>query len=167
MSKLKGVRVIEIPPFRAVSSGPDTFGNLFGEGGFDQWIGAHEQIIKTSVYGHAYDFMWHENDDADQTVWIWAVKDEVTEADCAPYALIEYEGGIFVVATADENDNKDLSETVSGMIKWIEKSGVFERDERPGHRGMGHMVGCGKVQEALGFAQQEIFLPVKLKRGKP
>jgi len=163
MSKLKGVRVIEIPPFRAVSSGQHTFAELFNEGGFDQWIGEHKRIIKMSVYGHAYDFMWHEEDDADKTVWIWAVKDGVTEADVVPYELIEYEGGMFVVATADENDNKDLDEVVSGMCKWIKKSGLFERDERPGHRGMGHMVGCGAIQEALGIAQQEIFLPVKLK----
>ena len=163
-SKLNGVRIIEIPPFRAVSSGQHTFDELFGEGGFGQWMQAHMNFVKMSVYGHAYDFMWHEDDNADKTVWIWAIKDDVTEADVAPYEIIEYEGGIFVVATADENDNKDLGAVTRTMAKWIEKSGVFERDERPGHRGMGHMVGCGAIQKALGFAQQEIFLPVKFKK---
>ena len=163
MSKLNGVRIIEIPPFRAVSSGQHTFGKLFGEGGFDQWIGEHKRIIKMSVYGHAYDFMWHEEDNADKTVWIWAVNDDVTEADAAPYELIEYEGGMFVVATMDENDAKDRAAVTRLMVKWINKSGVFALDERPGHRGMGHMVGCGAIQQALGIAQQEVFLPVKFK----
>jgi len=159
--KLGGVRVIEMPRFRAVSSGLRGPDEIFGEGGFDQWMGEHMRLVKTSVFGHAYDFMWPE--DETHSVWIWAVKDWVTEEDVAPYELIEYEGGMFVVATADEDDPKDLNQTVKGMMKWISKSGVFELDERPGHRGMGHMVGCGAIQKALGFAQQEIFLPVKFK----
>ncbi|MDR2687828.1 MAG: hypothetical protein LBB75_08745 [Oscillospiraceae bacterium] len=159
--KLKGVRVIKIPSFRAVSSGQKTFDEIFGEGGFDQWMQAHMHFVKMSIYGHAYDFMWPE--DKGNSVWIWAIKDEMTEADCAPYEIIEYEGGMFVVATADEDNAKDRRAVTRTMAKWIEKSGVFERDERPGHRGMGHMVGCGAIQQALGFAQQEIFFPVKFK----
>ena len=162
MTKLNGLRIIEIPSFRAISSGQQAFAELFGEGGFDQWMGAHSDLVKDLCYA-APDFMWHEEDDIDKTVWIWAVKDGATEADAAPYELIEYEGGMFAVATADENDSKDIDKVFGGMLKWIKKSGVFERDERPGHRGMCHMVGCGAINKALGVAQQEIFLPVKFK----
>ena len=162
MTKLQNMRVIEIPPFRAVSSGKQAFAHLFGENGFDQWMQAHSHLVKDLIYA-APDFMWHEDDDADKTVWIWAIKDGVTEEDCAPYEVITFEGGIWLVATANEDDRKDLNKTVKGMNKWIEKSKVFEHDERPGHKGMGHMVGCGVIQKALGFAQQEIFLPVKFK----
>jgi len=154
------MRVIEIPPFRAVSSGLRNHEEMFGENGFDRWMQAHSHLVKDMLYAHP-DFMWPE-DEAHST-WIWAAKDWVTEKDVAPYELVEYEGGMFVVATANEDDPKDLNETVKGMIKWIAKSKAFERDERPGHRGMGHMTGCGAVQRALGFAQQEIFLPVKFK----
>ncbi|MCL2507861.1 MAG: hypothetical protein FWF05_01655 [Oscillospiraceae bacterium] len=160
MGKLKGSRVVEIPPFRAVSSGLLTFDELFGESGFGQWMTARRHFWKDLIYASP-DFMWHEDD---KSVWIWAVKDGVTEADCAPYEIIEYEGGLFVVATADENDSKDLNKVVKGMVRWIKKSGVFEQDERPGHRGMCHMVGCGAIQNTLGIAQQEIFLPVKFKK---
>ena len=166
MTKLQNMRVIEIPPFRAVSSGPDTFANLFGEGGFGQWMEAHKHLVKDLLYA-APDFMWHEEDDVDQTVWIFAIRDGVTPEDCAPYALITFEGGIWLVATGEdetvENPSKDLRKTVAGMFKWIEKSKAFERDERPGHRGMCHMVGCGAVEKALGFPQQEVFLPIKIK----
>jgi len=161
MTKLQNMRVIEIPTFRAVSSGLSTSDEIFGEGGFEQWMQAHMNFVKMSIFGHAYDFMWPE--DETNCVWIWAVKDWVAEEDVAPYGLIEYEGGMFVVATADENDSRDLGKTVKGMVKWIDKSGVFVLDERPGRRGMGHMVGCGAIQEKLGIAQQEIFLPVKFK----
>jgi len=158
--KLRGVRVIEMPPFKAVSSGLCGHEAMFGENGFDRWMRAHSRLVKDLLYAHP-DFMWPE--DEAHSVWIWAVKDWVTQEDVAPYELIEYEGGMFVVATADEDDPKDLGETVKAMVKWIEKSGVFALDERPGHRGMGHMTGCGAIQEALGFPQQEIFLPVKFK----
>ena len=160
MSKLNGVRIIEIPKFRAVSSGFATFDEIFSEGGFDKWMQAHMKFAKMSIYGHAYDFMWHEGN---KSIWIWAVEDWVTEANTAPYEIIEYEGGMFVVATADENSGADLSEVTGNMAKWIEDSGVLERDERPGHRGMGHMVGSGAIQNALGIAQQEIFFPVRLR----
>ena len=159
MGKLQGVRVIEIPPFRAVSSGLCGTEAMFGENGFDKWMQARGYLLRDVFYAHP-DFLWHEGD---KSVWIWAVKDGVTEIDVAPYELVEYEGGMFVVATADENDGKDLNKTVKGMVKWIKKSEVFEQDERPGHRGMCHMTGCGKIQKALGITQQEIFLPVKFK----
>jgi hypothetical protein len=159
MSKLNGVQVIEIPKFRAVSSGLQTFGEIFSEGGFDTWLSSHGHLFQNLLYASP-DFMWHEED---KSVWIWAVKDGVTEADCAPYGIIEFEGGMYVVATANEDDHADLHEVVSGMEKWIADSGVFDPDNRPGHRGMCHMVGCGAIQKALGFAQQEIFLPVKFK----
>ena len=162
MIKLQNMRVIEIPPFRAVSSGPDTFTNIFGEGGFDQWMQAHGYLCKDMGYAHP-DFMWHEEDNIDKSVWIWAIKDDVKEEDCAPYEIITFEGGMYLVATGNEDDPKDLGRTVKGMVKWINKSGIFERDERSGHRGMCHMTGCGAIQQALGFAQQEIFLPIKLK----
>ena len=166
MTKLQNMRVIEIPPFRAVSSGQHTFDELFGAGGFGQWIGERQHLCRDLLYA-APDFMWHEEGNVDKTVWIWAVKDGVTPEDCAPYEIITFEGGIWLVATGEdetvENPSKDLRETVTGMLKWIEKSGVFERDERPGHRGMCHTVGCGAVEKALGFPQQEVFLPVKRK----
>jgi len=163
MTKLQNMRVIEIPAFRAVSSGPDTFANIFGKGGFDQWIGAHGHFLRDHFYAHP-DFMWHEEDNIDKSVWIWAIQDGVTKEDCAPYEIITFEGGIYLVATGNEDDPRDLGRTYKGMMKWIKKSKVFESDHRPGHYGMCHMTGCGAIQQALGFAQQEIFLPVKFKR---
>ena len=160
MSKLQGVRVIEISKFRAVSSGLATFDKIFAEGGFDKWMQANRKIVKNMIYDGP-DFMWHEDG---KSIWIWAIEDWVTPADTAPYDIIEFEGGMYVVATANEDDPADLNEVVSGMLQWIKNSGVFESDDRPGHRGMCHMVGCGAIQKALGFAQQEIFLPVKFKK---
>ena len=159
MSKLQNMRAIEIPKFRAVSSALKTFDELFGDGGFNHWLGQNKHLIKNLIYASP-DFMWHEGE---KNVWIWAVNDDVTETETAPYEIMEFPGGMFLVATGDENDNDDLNETVSCMMKWIENSDAFEYGDFP-KSGMCHMPnGGGLIDKALGIAQQEIFLPLKLK----
>lgn len=161
MSKLQNMRAIEIPKFRAVSSGPDTLDNLFAENGFFSWLESHAQIIKRQIFDSA-DFMWHEDNDITKTVWIWAVNDDVTQADTAPYEIMEFPGGMFLVATADEKDNADLNETVNCMVNWINSSKVFTMGDYP-VSGMCNMPNAnGAIDNALGITQQQIFLPLKL-----
>ena len=86
MSKLNNMRVIEIPKFRAISSGIKTLEELFGEGdSFSVWVNHHRQLLKDHIY-EPQDFLWHENDD-----------------------IIEFPGGMFLVATGDENDDDDFA----------------------------------------------------------
>jgi hypothetical protein len=158
MGKLNGLRIIEIPNFRAVSSGSQPFDKIFGDNGFDNWMKTKRHLVRDTFYANP-DFMWHEQDG--YATWIWAVKDNVIAADCEPFDLIEFKGGIYAVATADEKDNADISDVYSSLTKWIEKSGVFELDVPPRY-GMGHMVGIG-LTKALGLEQQELFIPIKHK----
>jgi len=46
MGKLAGVRVLEIPKFRAVSSGIDTYINIIRKREFDKWKEMHNEFIK-------------------------------------------------------------------------------------------------------------------------
>lgn len=163
MSKLKNMRCIEIPPFRAVSSGEQTLNELFGENGaFQAWQRAHEGLLRRHIF-EPCDFLWHEDRDIDRSVWILAVNDGVTQADTAPYRLVDFPGGIFLVATADEADADDLNETVDAMMSWIGDSGVFEYGDFPAS-GMCNMPDPdGAADKALGIAQQQIFLPLKFR----
>ncbi|MDR0300977.1 MAG: hypothetical protein LBI04_01535 [Treponema sp.] len=158
MGKLNGLRIIEIPDFRAVSSGSQPFDKLFADDGFDKWMTKNKHLWRDCFYAD-HDFMWHEKEE--EATWIWAVKDNVTAAECTPYELIDFKGGMYAVATADENDNEDLNAVVGDMQKWIADSSIFEMDVPPRY-GMGHMVGVD-LTKALGWAQQEIFLPIKYK----
>lgn len=162
MSKMRNMRGIEIPRFRAVSSGPQTLEQLFGENsGFAAWLNSHENLLKHGIY-EPKDFLWHESKDVNQSVWIMAIEDYVTEADTAPYKIIDFPGGMFLVATADENDPEDLNETVNDMMDWIRCSQVFAYGDFPAS-GMCNMPNPGgKLSKALGIAQQQIFLPLKL-----
>ena len=166
MSLLKNMRGIEIKPFRAVSSGEKTLNELFGAGGFNEWVQAHKHLLTEHMY-EPTDFLWHLDEnitwDAGRNIWALAVRDGVMEADAAPYEIIDFPGGLFLVATGNENDNADLDETISCMFDWINTSEVFEYGDFP-KSGMCNMPNPdGQFDGALGIAQQQIYLPLKRK----
>ena len=164
MSKLQNMRAMEIPKFRAVSSGAKPIGQIFGEeSSFLSWVKSHDSLLKKHIY-EPQDFVWHENKDINQSIWAVAINDDVTEADTAPYEIIEFQGGMFLVATADENDSDDLNETVSCMVEWINSSDIFEMGDYP-ISGMCNMPNPdGAIDKALNIAQQQIYLPLKFRQ---
>ena len=159
MSKLNGVRVFEIPKFKAISTGFGTHENVFGKFQTDLRKFQARKMIKSNPPYDAPDLAMFEED---MVNWFWATEDWVTESDVAPYELTEFEGGIYVVGVADEHEPSDCGEVYSHIIKWIEDSEKFELDDRSGHRVMCHRIGGGDIEKALGMAQQEIFVPVKI-----
>ena len=160
MSKLQNMRLIEIPTFRAVSSGLKTFDEIFGANGFCDWVDVENaHIIKKQIFDEA-GFLWHEGD---KNILIRAINDDVVEQDVLPYEIIEFSVGMFLVATADETDNDDLNETVNCMMNWIKNNNVFEYGDFP-KSGMCNMPNAdGIIDKALGIAQQQIFLPLKFR----
>lgn len=161
MSKLKNMRLVEIPKFSAVSSGARPLEDIFcGDNSFNAWVDDHTHFLKEHVF-EPQDFLWHENDEISRSVWIVALRDGVTENDTVPYRMVEFPGGMFLVATCDELDEDDLNETVLGMRQWIDASEVLEHGDLPGMCNMPNP--GGRIDKALGIAQQQIFLSVKLK----
>ena len=166
MSKLKNMRVIEIPKFRAVSSGAKPLDELFEkENSSGAWVNMNNDLLIEHIF-EPQDLLWHEDCNIDRSVWIFPVRADVTQADVAPYEIIEFPGGIFLVATGDESDEDDLNETVADMYKWIEENGVFEYGDFP-KSGMCNMPNPdGAADKALNIAQQQIFLPLKLRNSE-
>lgn len=160
LKKAPEVRIIQINPFKAFTSGADMIENVMGP--FQQWQEDHNNLVKKMIYG-APDFLWFEKDG--KAVWIWAVEEWVTEKDTAPYKLIEFEGGLYAAAMSIDGDDDMGGRVCSGIMKWLENSG-FELDDRPGHRTMGHMVNpTDEIRNALGYDQMDIYVPIKI-RGK-
>lgn len=161
MSKLQNMRLVEIPRFRAVSSGTRPLEEIFFvENSFSKWVDAHSQLMKKHIF-EPQDFLWHENDDINKSIWIVAIKDNVTDNDTAPYEIVEFPGGMFLVATCDELDSDDLNETVLNMREWIDRNEIFEHGDLPGMCNMPNPDGA--IDQALGIAQQQIFLSIKLR----
>ena len=160
LKKVPEVHVVKLPEFRAISSGFDTFDNIFRKGGFDQWMGARYHLTKPIIFD-CPDFMWHENG---KTIWIWAITDEVTESDTAPYGIIEFEGGLYAAAASVDGDDDICGRVYDGIKKWIETSG-FEPDERPDHQSMCNMIyPLEEIKQALGYHQLEIYVPIKIRQ---
>lgn len=152
------IRIVRIAPFRAVTSGLDSFERVMGD--FNAWQEAHPALIRPMLCG-APDFLWGEDGMAE---WIWAVRDGVTDADAAPYALRDFEGGLYAVATAVDGDDESTGSVLAAMQAWIAGSG-FESDERPGRRVMYHMLSPEEeIRAALGYDQTEIFVPLRIRR---
>lgn len=159
MKKVPEVRIVQINPFRAITSGADTFENIMSV--FQQWQEEHQYLIKKMEYG-APDFLWFEEDMSGE--WIWAVKDWVTEEDTAPYKIVEFEGGLYAAAMSVDGDDDIAGRVMAGIHKWIEDSN-FELDERPGHRTMCHMLNpTDEIREALGYDQLDIYVPIKVRK---
>ena len=161
MSKLQNMRLVEIPRFRAVSSGTRPLEEIFFvENSFSKWVDAHSQLMKKHIF-EPQDFLWHENDDINKSIWIVAIKANVTENDTAPYEIVEFPGGMFLVATCDELDSDDLNETVLNMREWVDRNEIFEHGDLPGMCNMPNPDGA--IDQALGIAQRQIFLSIKLR----
>ena len=60
-------------------------------------------------------------------------------------------------------EQADCGEVYNHIVKWINHNGSFELDDHPEHRVMCHRIGCDEIQKVLGIAQQEIFVPIKIK----
>ena len=161
MGKLNGLRIIEVPSFKAVSSGSIPFEKIDCDGGWSNWINTNSHLLRDCLFLGNPEFFWHEQEG--HITFVLAIKDNVTAVDCAPYFFLEFKGGMYAVATADENDEKDTLEVTNEMSDWIKSSELFELDGMDGPRyGMEHMVGVG-LTDVLGWAQQEIFFPIKYK----
>ena len=165
-SKLQNMRGIEIPKFRAVSSGRKTFEELFNEGGFQSWLSANEHLIQQQITDEA-GFLWFEED---KPILIRPIKDNVTEAELAPYELYEFPGGLYLVATGDENDRDDLNETIDCMMDWINSHDAFEHGSLSEISAMCNLPAMcnmpnvgGAFDTVLGIAQQQVFIPLKLR----
>lgn len=158
MKKSPEVRIVQISPFRAFSSGLDTMENVMGC--FQQWQEEHNHLVKKLMYGSP-DFLWFEEDM--RAEWIWAVEDWVTEADTAPYEIKEFEGGLYANAVSVDGDDDISGRVYEGIKKWVENSG-FDLDERPGHRTLCHMLNpTDEIKNFLGYHQLEIYVPIKMK----
>lgn len=64
LKKAPEVRLVQINPFKAFTSGADTIENVMGP--FQEWQEAHNHLVKKMIYG-APDFLWFEEDKA---TWI-------------------------------------------------------------------------------------------------
>lgn len=161
MKKIPEVRVVELKPFKAFSSGLETLDKVFGT--FWNWQREHMDLVLETVFGYPNFLSFERIEGETHAVWFWAVKDRVTEEDTIPYELIEFEGGLYAAAISVDGDDDICYRVYDGIKKWLETS-EFESDERPGHAPLCHMVNpTEEIKNALGYDQVDIYVPIKIR----
>lgn len=154
--KIPDIMIVRIPAFRAVTSGAMSFEELFG-GDFEPWQESHNHLFRPVLFD-APDFLCEKGG---MVEWVWALKDEVTEADTHPYKVIEYPGGLYAVAVSVDGDGESHDKVRSKMEKWLEGTN-FILDNGRGL--MGHMIYVDdEIKKGLGYHQMNLYAPIKLK----
>ena len=153
-------RIISLPPFRAASSGlvrDFDFSPAGALGKFDAYFSAITPSPRDSFMPR--DFLCHVPEE-NGMIWLWALCEGM---DTGGYEVVDCEGGCYLTYTFWDGDEEANYRLYGEALTYIESSGIFETDIRPGHYAMGHIITPPEVIPRWGRAQMETFIPIKLK----
>ena len=150
---MEKIKIVEIPACKVVSSGRFTIGDEV----FNKFS---ESILKKQTDLFPNDFMWYDSKSR-KMVWYYVLLNKSINTN--GFDILDFDGGLYASAVAKDGDDVD-GELVYNMIKeWIEQSDYFELDEREERQTMFHMP-LPRTKEIMGYAQLEIFVPIKVKQ---
>ncbi len=154
-------RIISLPPFTAVTSGPDPscdFSPSGVLGKFNAYFSAVKPSARDSFIPR--DFLFF-NQEAGALEWWYALEEGMSDGG---YEKVAFDGGIYLTYFYWDHDEAANQKLYQEAKSYIEASPVFEPDERPGHYSMGHIITPPEVIAALGNGMMEAFVPVRLKK---
>jgi len=153
--QIPDIMIIKIPNFRCITSGLAPFEEVFGA--FGQWIENNKDLFQEIMFGSP-DFLTGKDGKME---WFWGIKDHITEAETAPYKIIDFQGGLYAVAVSVDGDGESHDKVREKTEKWL-KSTNFEEDQT--RTKMGHMIYVDdEIKKGLGYHQMNLYLPIKLK----
>lgn len=163
--KIPDVMVVRLPEFKAVTTGVQSWGEMFKEGGYMNQLWQHCHLYKSVIFD-CFDFLLSINDKAE---WICAVKDDVTDADVSPLTLINFPGGLYAMAVSIDEDDESLQKVEGKVCRWIESTN-FELDKdrnvmfnMPYLYEDGRDIALKDIEKGLGYKQMQRYFPIKLK----
>lgn len=166
--KVPDVMVVRIPEFKAVTSGEQTWGEMFKAGGYMNQLWQYCHLYKCVIFD-CFDFLLSRNDKAE---WICAVKDGVTNGDVGAFEIIDFPGGLYAMAVSIDEDNESIHKVEDKVRRWIENTN-FELDK--GRNVMFNMpylyedgrdIAYKDIEKGLGYKQMQRYFPIKLKEGR-
>ncbi len=157
-------RIISLPPFTAVTSGPDPdfdFSSSGVLGKFEAYFSAITPSPRDSFMPR--DFMLF-NEEAGGMEWWWALEEGMPDGG---FEKVFFEGGYFLTFFYRDGDEETHNRLYTQAQQYIAESTLFELDDRPGHRSMGHIITPHNLIEKQGYALMECFVPIRLKTTPP
>ena len=144
------VMVVRIPPFRAVAGDIDELMEW-------AWNAAREGYFKDIIFDCADFFIRYPNHDD----YIMALNDHVTVENCIPFSVIDFPGGLYVMAMSINDDYDSIHKVEKKICHWIETTG-FEIELDRGV--MGNMAFMDdEIVKGLGYEQLQRYVPIKVK----
>lgn len=147
---MDGIRIVELPAATMVTSGTNDLN------AFDQWWSAVDKERKDRFFPR--DFMWFDPE-AGHLVWYYALPPGLT--DTGGYETIDFPGGIYAAAISRDQDDRDGERVYKAVQAWVEQSGCFALDERPGRRTLFHVITSDAAFHAMGYRQLDLYIPIK------
>lgn len=144
---MQGIRILEIPDCKMVSSGIGMFGQEKFDR-FDKWFSS----LPTDTYSKDYLYSTDEG-----FCWLYRYSEgmEVPEE----FEIVDFRGGLYAVAT-DIDQHTDTGALSSETEQFVQKYGMEFDPTRPW---MGNVITPPSAQELLGYEQMDYFIPIRKK----
>lgn len=159
---MQHIRIIEIPPMKAVCSGPLTDAGKFEA--FNQWFSAYHASLTSELYPR--DFMWY-NERIGAQEWFYALPAGADAAQITDFAVTDLPCGLFAVAScldADLDQAADWLKTREELIEWVGRSGRFQLYQNAAGKAerypMFHIVSPGRLIPE-GISVEDLYLPIE------
>ncbi|MBB2182196.1 MerR family transcriptional regulator [Lachnospiraceae bacterium MD1] len=163
--KIPDIMVVRIPGFKAVTTGIQSWDDMFKEGGYMNQLWQKCHLYKNIIFD-CFDFLLYRDENAE---WICAVNDDVTDADVSPLKLIDFPGGLFAMAVSIDEDDESIQKVEEKVRRWIENTN-FEFDisnnvmfNMPYLYEDGRDIAYKDIEKGLGYKQMQRYFPIKLK----
>jgi len=159
--QIPDVMIVKIPKFRAVSG---DFGGLMG------WAW-HKDRLKHYFKNIMFDCPDFVLSKGDKLEYMMAIRDNITEADTAPYEIFEFEGGLYAMAMSINEDRESIHKVEGKILRWLETTN-FEYDNS--RSVMGNLPYFSEnpnnnkneyddILKGLGYLQLQRYIPIKIK----
>ncbi len=153
-------RIISLPPFTAVTSGPDPASDFSPQGVLGRFNGYFSRIKPSPRDSFMpRDFLFF-NREKQALEWWWALEEGMPDGG---YERVPFDGGFYLTYCYWDHDEAENRRLYGEAMEYIAKSEFLELDERPGHYAMGHIITPPEIIQAQGGGVMEAFVPVKLK----
>ena len=151
--KIPDVFVVRIPKFRAMTTGPVDWDEVFDSG-----IDTKQAGLTVPILFDGADFLYGKNGKA---YWLWRIKDDVTAEDTHPFEITEFEGGLYAVAVSIDGDGDSHDKVRAKMAGWLKTTGFIMDNDR---EMLGHMIYVDdEVKKGLGYEQMALYAPIKFR----
>ncbi len=152
-------RIIDLPPFKAASSGLDSNADFSEQGVLGQFDAYFSQLVSDPRDSFVpRDYLCFDGKRGGM-FWLYALTDE---QDAGDFEVVDFEGGLFLTYVYEDGDEAASQRLFNEAKKYIESLTYLELDISEKRLMMGHIITPQEIIKKQGWAQMESFIPVKL-----